>query len=98
MPRRFVTANVWSRCGASAAVFFFTTTQVPLAPVGDTDTVKFRTDALSGSPQTAPGSTAMPFTSTYAGSLTVSDRGASVRLDQPERSDWSSACRGPQPS
>ena len=70
-------------------------------------TRSLRVEALSSSPQVAPGSTANAVTSTGRGSLTVADfappglvgsSGLMAVLPQPEASEMSNAPLGPQPN
>src|SRR5829696_6826903 len=69
---------------------------VKLTPSEDVAIENCESDAVSSSPQTAPGSTAKSMTSTGIGNRTVTDFGPpATSVLQPVESDWSNAARGP---
>src|SRR3954447_9472143 len=89
-------ATVFSLC-AWPAVNVRLATVVKPVPFEEVSILRFLVDAVVSRPQPGAGSTASPVRSTTFGSRTVADFGPVLVEVQPELSDRSNACFGPQP-
>src|SRR5215210_428336 len=71
---------------------------VKLTPSGDVAIENWPSEAVSSSPQTAPGSIAKSMMSTGIGNRTVADFAPpATSVLQPVENDWSNAAPGPHP-